>query len=245
MFGEMVFLEAQSSERHRSQWSRVSSVALQAMAVSALFLYSLLRVEPPQPLTITAPPPQFVPPQVMKLITHPEQMLGSVSNAIAGPAPARTITVPRSIPHGVASEAESPEPALPIGAQACILCASTGANNVLRSVLGNGGSGTAVRAAPPTKPLKISHLDQGRLLTQVQPVYPMPAKAARVQGEVVLHAIIARDGTIESLRVERGSPLLTRAALDAVRQWRYRPYILNGQRIEVETEITVNFRLGG
>jgi periplasmic protein TonB len=59
---------------------------------------------------------------------------------------------------------------------------------------------------------------------------------------VRLHAIIARDGTIQSLNVISGHPLLASAALDAVRQWRYRPYLLNGEAVEVETFITVNFR---
>jgi protein TonB len=81
------------------------------------------------------------------------------------------------------------------------------------------------------------------LLRRVQPVYPGIAKLARVQGTVVLQAMIARDGTIQSLRAVIGSPLLIQAALDAVRQWRYRPYVLNGAPIEVETQITVNFNL--
>jgi protein TonB len=73
----------------------------------------------------------------------------------------------------------------------------------------------------------------------------MIAVRAGVQGEVKLHAIIARNGTIESLNAVSGHPLLIRAAMDAVGQWRYRPYILNGEAVEVETFITVNFRKEG
>jgi protein TonB len=76
----------------------------------------------------------------------------------------------------------------------------------------------------------------------VEPVYPHIAVLTGMQGQVKLHAIIARDGTIQSLSAVSGPPLLVRAALDAVGQWRYRPYILNGEAVEVETFITVNFR---
>ena len=65
------------------------------------------------------------------------------------------------------------------------------------------------------------------------------------QGEVVMHAIIGRDGTIASLQVVSGHALLAPAAIDAVRQWRYRPYTLNGEPVEVETLITVRFVLSG
>jgi len=65
---------------------------------------------------------------------------------------------------------------------------------------------------------------------------------AGIQGEVRLHAVIAKDGTIQSLSVTSGQPILAQAALEAVRQWRYRPYLLNGKAVEVETFITVNFR---
>jgi protein TonB len=86
---------------------------------------------------------------------------------------------------------------------------------------------------------------EGRLIYRVQPSYPALAKATRVQGQVVLRAVISRTGTIESLHVVSGHPLLVRAAIDAVRQWRYRPYVLNGDPVEVETEVTVNFVLSG
>jgi periplasmic protein TonB len=80
---------------------------------------------------------------------------------------------------------------------------------------------------------------------KVQPAYPALARSARVQGIVVLQAIISKQGTIENLRILTGHPMLAPAAIEAVRQWRYRPYILNGEPVEVETQITVNFALGG
>jgi len=87
---------------------------------------------------------------------------------------------------------------------------------------------------------------QGMVLRRVQPAYPQMAKIARVQGAVVLAAIIGKDGTIQNLHVvSTASPLLNQSAIDAVKQWRYRPYILNGEPVEVDTTVTVNFTLSG
>jgi protein TonB len=100
-----------------------------------------------------------------------------------------------------------------------------------------------IKPEPPTRPLRVSTISEGNLIRRVQPTYPSPARAAGIQGQVTLTAIISKTGEIESLRVISGHPFLVRAAQDAVHQWRYRPYILNGEPIEVETQITVNFKL--
>jgi protein TonB len=101
-------------------------------------------------------------------------------------------------------------------------------------------------ATPPTLkhvgPVRLSRISEGQLLNRVDPVYPRVAVLTGTQGEVRLHAIIAKDGSIQSLNVVSGNPLLVRAAVDAVQQWRYRPYYLNGAAVEVETFITVNFK---
>jgi protein TonB len=86
---------------------------------------------------------------------------------------------------------------------------------------------------------------EGNLIRRVQPEYPALAKQARIQGTVVLRAVIDREGIIQDLQVISGHPLLVQAALNAVRQWRYRPYYLNDQPVEVETQVTVNFSLTG
>jgi protein TonB len=82
-----------------------------------------------------------------------------------------------------------------------------------------------------------------KLIYQLKPEYPPMAKMARIQGAVLLEAIIAKDGTIQSLEVLRGHPLLVNAALEAVKRWRYQPTLLNGEPVEVLTEISVNFTL--
>jgi len=82
-----------------------------------------------------------------------------------------------------------------------------------------------------------------KIVRQVTPVYPPLARQTRISGIVRLEAVISLNGSIESLQVMSGHPLLTRAALDAVRQWVYQPTLLNGEPVEVVTQIEVNFKL--
>jgi protein TonB len=84
---------------------------------------------------------------------------------------------------------------------------------------------------------------KGLLIHREEPVYPTLARAARVQGEVVLSAVISPTGQIENLQLVSGHPMLVPAAMAAVKTWRYKPYLLNGQPVEVETSITVIFTL--
>jgi len=98
-------------------------------------------------------------------------------------------------------------------------------------------------ASLPGKRWRVSGgVEQGLLIREIKPVYPQTARQAGVQGEVILQAVIGKDGRIENLRVISGNPLLAKAAWDAVVQWRYRPYLLDGEPVEVETQITVNFK---
>jgi protein TonB len=100
-------------------------------------------------------------------------------------------------------------------------------------------------AAKPVAPVRRSEGVQAALLIhRIEPEYPALARQARVEGTVELHAVIARDGTIEFLEALNGHPLLVKAALDAVRQWRYRPTMLGTEAVEVDTYITVHFVLG-
>jgi len=102
------------------------------------------------------------------------------------------------------------------------------------------------KMATPTRIRVSQGVTAGMKIHDVTPQYPQMAKIARVQGPVVLAAVIGKDGAIQNLRVvSTASPLLNQAALEAVKQWRYRPYILNGEPVEVDTTITVNFTLSG
>ncbi len=101
------------------------------------------------------------------------------------------------------------------------------------------------KVATPQRVRVSQGVTQGLLIRRVQPNYPPLARQARIQGTVLLQAEISKDGTIENLRLISGHPMLAPAAIEAVKQWRYKPYILNGEPVEVETQITVNFTLSG
>jgi protein TonB len=86
-------------------------------------------------------------------------------------------------------------------------------------------------------------VSQGLLVKKVSPVYPTVALQLHKQGPVELIATVSKEGAIKSVKVVSGEPMLAAAAANAVRQWKYRPYLLSGEPVEIETQITVNFRL--
>ena len=113
---------------------------------------------------------------------------------------------------------------------------------------------TAALPPPPPPPAKVApvtpkritiggNVQQAKLVRQPKPVYPPLAKQARISGVVHLAAVISKDGTIQDLKVISGHPLLIPAALEAVKQWVYQPTLLNGEPVEVSTQIDVNFTL--
>jgi protein TonB len=115
-------------------------------------------------------------------------------------------------------------------------------NSELFALLGSRGPVAPIIERTIPKRWRVSGgVEQGLLVSNVKPVYPKIAREAGVQGDVVLQAVIGKDGRIENLHAVSGNPLLIKSALDAVQQWRYRPYLLNGEPVEVETQITVRF----
>jgi len=115
---------------------------------------------------------------------------------------------------------------------------------VLGSVINS--TPTAVPKVATPQRVRVSQgVSQGLLIHQVKPSYPPLARQARIQGTVVLQAVIGKDGSIQNLKVVSGHPMLAPAALEAVKQWRYKPYYLNGEPVEVDTTINVNFTLAG
>jgi protein TonB len=158
---------------------------------------------------------------------------------------ALTIREPHEIPttidrtaDRVTSAASSDGPWLP-GA----LPANGGAGSqLLTQLLNRPMVHPTIKTTPPSVRLS-QGVTQGMLVHRVEPRYPDLARTARIQGEVVLLATIGRDGSIENLRILSGHPLLAQSAIDAVKQWRYRPYLLDHEPVEVETQITVRFTL--
>ena len=154
------------------------------------------------------------------------------------------LTAPTRIPHDIKMVAEKEAP--PSNNFGVAGMEGLGGSNsgVLGSVFGS-GNGPKVKAEAPKKVNISAGVAVGMLLQKTQPVYPPIAKAARVSGTVVLQATISKTGTIENLRVISGPAMLQQAAMDAVKSWRYKPYLLNNEPVEVETTVNVIFSLGG
>ena len=96
----------------------------------------------------------------------------------------------------------------------------------------------------PAKRMRIaSRVAEANLIHDVPPQYPPEAGRARIEGTVVLMAVIGTDGTVKDVRIESGLPILAQAAIDAVKQWRYKPYVIDGEPVEVDSRITINFNL--
>jgi len=150
---------------------------------------------------------------------------------------------PAWIPRTIATGEEATLP--PIDPSLVGAAAGTGSGGVVLNSIGTGANAFVPPPPPAPRPLRISRVMEGNLIHRVQPEYPALAKMARVQGAVVLHAVISKQGTIEGLEVISGPPALAPAAVEAVRQWRYRPYYLDDEPVEVDTQVTVNFVLAG
>ncbi len=224
----------------RRGWATLTSFTLQAAALTIILVIPLLQPSLLPHLDLTPRlVPIFLPHTIIPVA--PNEPAGHPVAAVHG----HTITAPLSIPRHVDS---SPDTTRTVGdlEPPCSRCIP-GIGQP--STLPVGMDVLAITVAPPPpkhveKPTRISRMMDGSLIRRIQPDYPALAKQARVQGTVEIAALISKEGTIENLQVLKGNPMLIPAALNAVRQWRYRPYVLNGDPIEVETNITVNFSLG-
>jgi protein TonB len=218
------------------------SFVLEAVIVGVLVLIPLLFTEalPKAQLmmALVAPPPPPPPPPPPAAVKIVKQVQTDIVNG--------QLRTPTKIPKKVeiVKEEEAPPP-MTAGVVGGVPGGVPGGQ--MGGVIGGIISNTPI-AVPKVAVQRVrvsAGVTQGLVLHKVQPVYPPLARTARVQGSVVLAAVIGKDGTIQNLHVISGHPLLTQAALDAVKQWRYRPYILNGEPVEVDTQVTVNFTLSG
>ncbi len=236
----------------RTSWTVIVSFVFQSLLIAIALLIPLLNyyqipltelstflVAPPPP-----PPPPPPPVQVIKQKVIPKEFDAGV------------LTQPKTIPDKVAIIEEDDQPPN-AGISGVVGGVGGSSGGQLGGVLGGIISSTPEVAPPPPPPPKKAPppppqrirvggaVQKARLLRQVQPQYPPLARQARIQGTVKLTAVIAKDGTIQELKVLNGHPLLIPAALQAVKQWRYKPTLLNGQAVEVVTQIDVNFTLSG
>jgi len=232
-------LNASWDERSRRGLTTLTSFGLQALAVGVLLVLPLLRPTGLPLLRQLSTPVSMGQP----LADAPAVRTHAGANA-AAPSAASIFLKPSSrFPTDMSAVSDDGPPVAPSGPYIPGLKGSPdGVFNLL-------GSGTRpimpVAPVPIARPVSISHMSEGDLVHKILPTYPPLARAARLQGQVVLQAVIGKQGAIENLRVMSGHPMLVPAAIEAVRQWRYRPYVLNSEPVEVETQITVNFSLTG
>ncbi len=225
----------------RRGWWTIASFGFQAMALSFLLLVPLLWVQGPPRVAWFRMRDFFVPPAA------PAPTPSGQPHTTAHPTNLNSVQIvqPGSIPPEIAQVDErqiGSAPNIDDGGVIGATGISLGVWHAVRPTVEVAPPPTAPAAA---RPLRISHWAEGNLIHRVQPAYPPLARLAHIQGPVRLRAIISKAGTIENLVAISGHPLLVPAAIDAVRQWRYRPYLLNDQPITIETEITVNFILAG
>src|SRR5580700_1798701 len=234
MFDDLVVSSA-NPKRTNSWWTVMLSSAVQVGIVIVMILIPLIYTEALPKETLTtflvapAPPPPPPPPaQVIQRVVKPVVRLIHNGQMMA----------PTVIPKKVEMIKEEELPP------------DVGSVGVTGGVLGGiiGGVGSNLPPPPKAAPSRIrvgGNVQAAKMVRQIMPVYPPIAKTAHIAGTVVLHAVIAKDGSVEDLQYVSGPPLLMKSAMDAVRQWRYQPTQLNGDPVEVDTTISVVFTLGG
>jgi protein TonB len=245
MFEEMVVSTTQ--KKTNKPWTMVLSMVFQIAFLGILILIPLIYTEA-LPRTLMSsillapppPPPPPPPPAVVQVVKI---------KPVAHLMEAGKLVAPKVIPKDVKiiKEEEQP-PDIGIGGVAGGVPGGVSGGS-MGGVIGGviGGAGTAAPPPPPkatvTRTRVGGAVQAAKLVNRVQPVYPPLARQTRISGTVKLHAIIGKSGAVEQLQVVSGHPLLVQSALDAVKQWRYQPTLLNGEPVEVDTEIDVIFSL--
>jgi periplasmic protein TonB len=234
-------VESQGRIRTQSRWFAIGSFFAQAVLLVLLVLYPLLNplALPRQAVErlLVAPPPPMAPAHVETRASAPaaHQPVISLQDQLQAPS-----KIPSHIATINGSAAQTPPGFNVIGGS------QDGPG--IPGGIPLGSPPPAVTLAPRPAPKRIlisTGVATGLLLSPIRPVYPAIAKVARIQGTVLIAATISRQGTIENLQVMEGPPMLRQAAIDAVAAARYRPFLLNGEPVEVETSIRVIFSLGG
>ena len=243
MFADSI-LETSWAHRGRLSWTTLTSFGLEALLIGLLLLLPLWK-------TVGLPAARVVSTPISAGRFAPEPALqprtGSASASQFNVLPGR-IMQPSRVPNSIAKGNDEPASLAPIG--------DIGRGpDVGNLAFGAGGplpwNISGAHPIPSTRPVttvrefRTSKLMEGNLIRRIAPAYPPLARSARIQGSVVVFALISKAGTIENLQVLSGHPMLVASAIEAIRQWRYRPYILNSEPIEVETQITVTFSLAG
>jgi protein TonB len=245
MFEDSLF-DSGAGKRARKNWPKLLSFVIEIAAICVLVLLPLIYTQalPKQLWTSVlenpAPPAGAAPVKELKSQTRaPREKNELADNVLRQPdyIPNKTAMV-----HDEPASSEETHGAIdglvPGGIPG-------GVPNALTNEITKAVSPVMVKPVPPQRPRVSSGVAAGMLVQQVKPRYPALAVQAHVQGTVVLQAVIGKDGTVRDLHLVSGHPMLAGAAIEAVKQWRYRPYLLNNEPVEVDTQINVNFTLGG
>ena len=243
-------LDSSVAQRKRRTWTTLLSFVLQLFLIGLLLSLPLwfTDVLPKQQLLafLEAPPPPPPPPPPAASTPSAPKVVKVTSNIANG-----QLRTPSRIPAKVQMIKDDDEPS-PVPTTGGVVGGVPGGipGGQLDGVIGGiiSSSPAAVpslsKPVPTVQRVRVSPgVIKGLLVHRVEPVYPPLAQQARIQGVVVLMALIDKNGNVQSLQVVSGHPLLTRAAIDAVKQWRYKPFLLNGQPLEVETTVNVTFRV--
>lgn len=242
MFDDMLVSSPVKKSR-QNPWAYLVSLIVQSFMIGVIVLIPLLYTEalPQQAMLewLAAPPPP--PPPPPPPAQQPVRRIKPVSLMEAG-----KLRAPRAIPKEIAIIRDEPQDTEGmVGVVGGVPGGVPGGQ--MAGVIGGVLGGIPSAAPPPPeapKRIRVSTgVQEAKLIRKVQPNYPPIAKQARISGTVELEAIIARDGTIQNLRVISGHPLLAQSAVEAVQQWRYEPTLLNNEPVEVVTMINVVFRL--
>jgi protein TonB len=190
-------------------------------------------------LVAPPPPPPPPPPPAAAVVKVVRQVQSDLVNG--------QLRTPTKIPEKVQMirEDEAPPPVMGSGVVGGVPGGVPGGS--MGGVIGGIVSSTAAipKVATPQRVRVSQGVSTGLLIRKVTPNYPPLARQARIQGTVVLQAEISKEGTIQNLQLISGHPMLAPSAIEAVKQWRYKPYLLNGEPVAVETQVVVNFSLSG
>lgn len=246
MFADAM-LETSWAQRSRRSLTTLTSFGLEAVVIGLLLLLPLWKtVGLPSARSLPTPVSWGAPPPAVRPLPH-QRVTTIVQSNLAD----NVLVAPREVPREVAMIREAvPPPQVSFNTDQGVEGGTGdgrrgGVWGSLGDSLSHGAPPPVLASAPSVPVFRPSHLLEGSLIRRVTPTYPPLARTARIQGAVVLFAIISKAGTIDKLHAVSGHPMLLPAAIEAVSQWRYRPYILNNEPIEVETQITVNFLLSG
>jgi protein TonB len=237
----------ESGGRLKTKRGRTTTFAiiLEIGLIGVMVLMPLIFTEalPKQQLMtfLVAPPPPPPPPPPAAAPVHVQKQIQTdiVNGALRTPT-----KIPQKIQ--MIKEDEAPPQMAAAGVVGGVAGGIPG--GAMNGVIGGIISSTPVavpKVATPQRVRVSAGVTSGLLVRKVNPVYPPLARQARISGTVVLRAVISKDGSIENLSLVSGHPMLAPAAIDAVKQWKYKPYLLNGEPVEVDTEVQVNFTLAG